>query len=307
MLSIIIVNYNGVKFLTGCLNSIEEHVNRPHEVIVVDNASTDGSVELIKENFPRVRLIQSGKNSGFSGGNNIGARCAKGELMLLLNNDTRLLTPLDAAIEEFGRDERLGALGCGMSYGDGSFQPTIGLEATPLSLVLSWTGLARFRFAPEVFKRVEHDQRQYLAAKNGVAWISGAFLMTRRGLWDALGGFDERYFMYVEDVDYCRKVREAGYRVDYTPLVKIVHYEGGGKAWIGDKALTDSMRSYIVYMKKFHNRSVFFMRAGLGMVMAARMFAYGIASFFSGSQVYKEKKKGYSKAVRILTGIEDID
>ncbi|MFZ3071861.1 MAG: glycosyltransferase family 2 protein [Thermodesulfobacteriota bacterium] len=305
MLSIIIVNYNGVKFLTECLNSIEEHVSRPHEVIVVDNASTDGSVELIKENFQRVRLIRSGENRGFSGGNNIGARRASGELMLLLNNDTRLLTPLDAAIEEFGRDERLGALGCRMYYGDGRKQPSIGFEATPLRLVLSWLGLGRFAFLPDIFRRVEMDEKQYARRQDNVAWVSGAFLMTRKSVWDRLGGLDERYFMYMEDVDYCKRVRMEGFRVAYIPEVEMVHYVGSAKEWIGEKALLNTMNSYIEYTKQFQRRWLLFLRFFLSAVMLLRVIAYSVQSFFSASGVVRDKARAFMRAsFRLLSAKE---
>lgn len=300
-LSIVIVNYNGKKFLKECLDSIEEFVLFPHEVIVVDNASSDGSCEYLKAEFPYVSLIESGKNLGFTGGNNLGVRQAKADLLLLLNNDTRLLNPIEPAVAEFQNDERLGALGCMMRFGDGRFQPTIGFESTPLRLVLSWLGLGRFSFLPDIFKRVEVDERKYARRRDEVAWVSGAFLMTRKDLWGRLGGLDETYFMYMEDVDYCKMVRGEGFRVAYVPEVRIVHYMGGGKEWVGEKALLNTMNSYIAYTRKFQRGGLFFLKFFLSAVMFLRGVVYSVQSLSSASGIAREKARAFMRAsLRLL-------
>ncbi len=307
-LSIVIVNYNGKHFLSGCLNSVEKFARCSHEVIVVDNASTDGSCEYLRENFPHVRLIESKMNLGYSGGNNLGATQAQGDLLLLLNNDTQLLSSLSPALQEFQTDNQLGVLGCRMFYGDGSLQPSIGFDHTPFRMVLSWSGLGRFVSAPSIFKRVDNNGSHYDVLREA-AWISGAFLMTRKDLWERLGGFDDKYFMYVEDVDYCKRVRMAGYKVAFTPLVEIIHYEGGGKKWIGEKALRDSIQSYLIYLRKFYNYGflVYFVRVGLGLVMTARAVAFYILTFFSKSDVKKQKARAYKKLLHYIHHIKGND
>lgn len=304
-LSIIIVNYNGKKFLKECLDSVEEFTHFSHEVIVVDNASSDGSCEYLKAEFPYVLLIESEKNLGFTGGNNLGAKYASGELLLLLNNDTRLLNSIEPAVVEFRNDERLGALGCMMSFGDGRFQPSIGFESTPLRLVLSWLGLGRFSFLPDIFKRVEVDERKYARRRDNVAWVSGAFLMTRKDLWGKLGGLDETYFMYMEDVDYCKRVRGEGFRVAYIPEVRIVHYMGGGKEWVGEKALLDTMNSYIAYTRKFQRGRLFFLKFFLSPVMFLRGGVYSAQSLFSASGIAGEKARAFMRASLRLLSIKE--
>ncbi|GAB64077.1 MAG: glycosyltransferase family 2 protein [Candidatus Jettenia sp.] len=295
-LSILIINYNKKDYLSECLESINRHVCIQHEVIVVDNASSDDSCEFVRENFPDVNLIASKRNLGFSGGNNLGAAHAKGEILLLLNNDTRLISSLSPAINKFDTHKQLGVLGCRMYYGDGSFQPSFGFEHDPLRQVLSWLGLGSYLLLPNIFKRVDVDERRYSFYQYDVAWVSGAFMMTRRDLWEKLGGLDERYFMYVEDVDYCKRVRETGYRVCYTPYVKIIHYQGAGSAWIGENALLNTKRSYLLYTKKFYGKySVVFLRTGLCIVMFLRAIAFYFLSLFSKSIVAKEKAKAFMK------------
>ncbi|MGH9878910.1 MAG: glycosyltransferase family 2 protein [Nitrososphaerales archaeon] len=251
-LSIIIVNFNGKNFLEDCLQSIREHVQFEHEVIVVDNASTDGSVEYLRGNFPDVKLIVSPENRGFTGGNNLGAQEAKGRYLLLLNNDTVVTSSLDPLIEMMQREPAIGALGCNMVYGDGRLQESVGYEHTALRILLSWMPIARM--LPDNLARRTVPATSNFYQKDAVEadWISGAFLITPLLLWHRLGGLDENYFMYIEDVDYCRRVHDEGLRVMYSNLVKITHFEGGGRSWIGRRAVLNTADSYVIYARKFY-------------------------------------------------------
>lgn len=306
MLSIIIVNYNGLKFLLDCIASIEKYADVPYEIIVVDNASCDGSIELLKERYPQVRLIESGCNSGFAVGNNMGGRAAIGDLFLLLNNDTKLLTSLKPAVKRFEEDKRIGALGCRMYFNDRSFQDSMGFEHTPLRVVLTWTGLHRLTTSL-LFREIDFDRARYEKVQDNVDWVSGAFLMTRKDLWEQLGGLDEKYFMYVEDADYCKRVRDAGCRVVYTPEVEIIHLRGGGKVWGGEAALLHQMESYIIYTRKFYGvASTFSLRLILSFIMEMRALAYCILSLCKGSTLLMEKRGAFLKAgLRLLTGGRD--
>jgi len=297
-LSIVIVNYNGMRFLDECIASIAEHVRCSHEVIIVDNASADNSAQYIEERFPQVRLIKSQVNTGFTGGNNIGVRAAQGELVLLLNNDTKLLGPIDAAVSAF-EVPTLGALGVHLFYGDGRNQPSVGYEHTPLRIVLSWLGFATVAGLPTAFRRTETREAFYEQPHTNVAWVTGAFLMTRRNLWHVIGGLDERYFMYVEDVDYCKQVRLQGYTVAYLPSVEVCHYEGAGKAWIGQGALTRTVRSYGLYLDKHYGYWVARLtRVWLGVVLWMRVPLYAMKSKLRGNSIAGEKAVGYAAAAK---------
>ena len=254
-LSIIIVNFNGKHFFDDCLKSIREHVPFEHEVIVVDNASTDGSVEYLRDNFPEVKLIISPENRGFSGGNNLGAREAKGRYLLLLNNDTVITSLLDPLIEMMQRETGIGALGCTMVYGDGRLQESIGYEHTALRVLLSWMPIAKMLPGNIARRTVPATSNLYQKDAAEADWVSGAFLMTPLTLWNRLGGLDENYFMYIEDVDYCRRVHDKGFRVMYSNLAKIIHFEGGGRSWIGRRAVLNTANSYVIYARKFYGVS----------------------------------------------------
>ncbi|MDE2400458.1 MAG: glycosyltransferase family 2 protein [Burkholderiales bacterium] len=300
VLSILIVNFNGKRFLTDCLRSIEEFTSCSHEVIIVDNASSDGSAEFIAQNFPNVRLIQSKKNLGFTGGNNLGADAAKGRILLLLNNDTVILKDLKTAIDELD-NSTVGVVGAHLYYGDGRNQPSVGYEHTPWRLILSWLGMSAITWLPSIFRRTESSEDFYASPKANVAWVSGAFLLTRLALWRQLGGLDDRYFMYVEDVDYCKRARQSGYSISYLSDMKVTHYEGGGKSWLGEAALLRSMRSYLIYLRKFHTPfAASLTSTSLGLVMLARAASYALQGGSKKSHVTGEKMRAYFKAGRYL-------
>lgn len=301
-LSVLVVNYNGRHLLGPCLEAIACRLTVPHEVVLVDNASTDGSVEFVRARFPAVKLIASAVNRGFTGGNNLAAAHACGEVLVLLNNDTVLRSDLAPLLAELA-DPAVGAVGCRLAYGDGRLQPSFGYEHTPARLVLSWIGLYRVRRLPRVFRRVEVDPAAYEVRQPDVAWVSGACLATRRSLWQALGGLDERYFMYLEDVDFCRRLRARGLRVVYTPAAQVTHLEGGGKPWIGRDALLRTTRSYIAYAEKFFAApTVHAVRLWLATVFGARALWFRAATLVARSGTAREKSGAYLDAARVLLG-----
>ena len=296
-LSIIIVNYNGQFFLENCLNSIKDNVECSYEIIIVDNNSIDKSCELIKSKFPTVKLIESKVNTGFTGGNNLGASFANGQFLLLLNNDTVIEEPIGLLLKEF-TNAKVGVVGTKLIYGDGRQQFSVGYEHSPFRVLMSWLGCSRF-------KLTENMESFYTTKHEDVNWLSGAFLLTPRELWNKLDGLDESYFMYVEDVDYCKRVRLAGYRVVYLPTSLITHFEGGGKEWIGEKALVRTVKSYQIYFKKFYGSLVSSIaRILLSFVFFLRSFGYSVLSIFKPSSVLFEKRKAYfNAAISFLKGI----
>jgi GT2 family glycosyltransferase len=302
LLSIIIVNYNGKKFIPECLESVQQHVHCDHEVIIVDNASADGSAEFIRNEYPDVVLVESHANLGFTGGNNLGARYARGELLLLLNNDTKLLGSIQPALDRC-RMPGVGAVGAHLFYADMRSQISVGYEHSPLRIALSWLGLSKFEWLPRVFRRAELDAGFYDREHRDVAWVCGAFLVTPRAVWQRLGGLDDSYFMYVEDVDYCKQVRLAGLRVDYLPEVHVLHYEGAGKPWLGEFTLVNSVQSYRIYLHKFYGSvSAGLAHASLIGAMALRACFFTLQAMRKKTPLVREKRDAYWKAVRVLLG-----
>lgn len=305
ILSVLIVNFNGKDFLGSCIDSIRKHVTVPYEIIVVDNASHDGSVGYLKQNYPAVRVVVSPVNSGFTGGNNLAAKNARGRYFLLLNNDTIICSTVDPLIDLMESNTEVGVLGCRLFYCDGRQQESVGYLPSVLSLVLSWTPLAQLFPRSAMFRRTVHaDSALYGQPYSEVEWVSGAFLLTRANLWHQLRGLDEHYFMYMEDTDYCHRVGDEGYKVVYSTASKVIHFEGAGRSWIGERAVLNSTNSYVVYIRKFHGTiAVILLRMLLSQVFVARSLAHLITSVMGMDSNGYEKARAYWRAaLRLFFG-----
>jgi N-acetylglucosaminyl-diphospho-decaprenol L-rhamnosyltransferase len=229
-LSIIVISYNTRDITLDCLRSLYAHPPAvPFEVILLDNASADGSAEAVAAEFPQVELIASRDNTGFAGGNNIAAERAKGRRLLLLNPDTLVLPNSLDALWQFAesRPER-GIWGGRTLFEDGSLNPTsCWRRMTPWSLLCSAMGFTRmFRrsslLSPEAYGGWRRDSERQ------VDIVTGCFLLIDTALWRRLGGFDPLFFMYGEEADLCHRARKLGYRPTITPSAEIIHF--GGKS-----------------------------------------------------------------------------
>ncbi len=296
-LSVLVVNYNGLHVVPECLRSLKPLISEYDEVIVVDNASSDGSAELIAADFPWVKLHHSAQNLGFTGGNNLAAEHARGEFLLLLNNDATIDAGLEEALRHFD-DPQLGVIGANIHYPSGERQFSIGLEHTPLRIFLSWLGR---RFMRGTFSRTLDVAEAYESDASDLCWVSGAALLTRRSLWCAVGGLDERYFMYMEDVDYCRTVRDRAMRIDYCRAFEVTHHEAGGRRWVGERALMNTATSYVHFLHKFYSRrkalTTLYALAGL---FTLRSLLYRMMSLFRADDLMDEKYRAYARAALVL-------
>ena len=228
-LSIVIINWNSAGYLRNCLRSVYEHTQGiDMEIIVLDNASFDGSRELVEREFRQVRFIQSEQNLGFARGNNTAVRHASGHWLLFLNPDTELHGPaINRLLDAAKSLPRPGALGARLLNGDGTLQtscvqvfPRITNHLLDADILRRWFPRARLWGAAALYS----DN----PAPVPVERVSGACLMTPRPTFEQLGGFEEGYFMYCEDLEYCLKAHKAGCRNYYVPKAVVVHH--GGKS-----------------------------------------------------------------------------
>lgn len=216
-LSIILVNYNGKQYLKDCIESIVKYCSDiSYEIIMVDNLSTDGSQAYIKESFPSVLLIENTENAGFAKANNIGVEAAKGENILLLNNDTILLNGIGSLINVLERED-VGAIGIKMLNGEQEYIPSVGRFPSPLGLI-KLTNLND--------KRAELVTGNFTEDEYEVDWIGGSFVLIRKENWNKVNGLDEDYFMYVEDVDFCKKLQKLGKRILFYSNYSYIHFVG---------------------------------------------------------------------------------
>ena len=266
-LSIIIVSWNVRDLLRGCLASVtggqaaggrDQNFDTDRlttEVIVVDNASADGSAAMVAAEFPDVKLVANADNLGFTRGNNQGLGLACGRYVLFLNPDTVVVGNALATMVAFmDAHFEVGALGPELRYGDGSLQssrrrfPTLMtalFESTPLAW--HWPPVAN----PWARRYRMEDQAQGAGGQK-VDWLVGAALLTRRTVLEQIGGFDEGYFMYSEELDWCRRVKDAGWQIVYLPAAQIIHYEGKSSQQVVAARHIRFSTSKVRYFRKFH-------------------------------------------------------
>ena len=226
-LSVVIVNYNVKYFLEQCLHSLEQAaMGIDHEVIVIDNASTDGSTEYITARYPKVKWMACRENNGFSKGNNIAIAHAKGEYILMLNPDTIVTKEaIEGCIAFMDNNADAGACGVYMLRTDGTFAPESRRALpTPFVAFCKMSGLSNLFPKSRTFGRY---YMQYLDKEetNPIEIISGAYMMLRHKTIKKTGALDEDFFMYGEDIDLSYRILKSGYRNYYLPL-RILHYKG---------------------------------------------------------------------------------
>jgi GT2 family glycosyltransferase len=228
-LSVIIVSYNTRRLLDECLASLQTAASPSGgmEIIVVDNASGDGSVQMVREKYPDVRLIASDENRGFSAANNLGVREANGRVLLFLNSDTvvsaeALVQPLDY----LDAHPNVGAITVRLVYPNGERDPDNHRGfPTPWNALCHFSGLGRLFPASPRFDGYFQSYADF-EQTHAVPVIAGSFMMMPRAVFDQLDGWDEGYFFYGEDIDFCYRIYEAGYEIIYYPHVEVLHYKG---------------------------------------------------------------------------------
>lgn len=248
-LSIILVNYNGSKFLYNCLNSIKINLSDyDYEVIIVDNSSTDNSIQIIKDNFSSYKLICSHLNLGFGKANNLAVKESNGHYLLFLNTDTVLSENTPQKLLEYLRNNStVGVISPKITFEDGRYQLSCGNLP---SLVTEFLDKVKYKLDNHYhFLLSQFYNRQYSKIRE-VGWVTGACLMIRRDLFEAIGGFDENFFMYFEDKDLCKRVKELGYEVIYYPTTTIIHLLGGSSHGIKKSVSKYYRDSQLYYYQK---------------------------------------------------------
>ncbi len=263
-LSIVIVSWNVRELLRDCLASIDANrAGLALDVIVVDGASHDGSADMVREAFPWVRLVACDENVGFPRGNNIGMEMALGRDVLLLNPDTVVLDDALAKMVTFlNANPDVGAVGCQLLYPDGRIQSSRRRFPSVMTGLFESTWLQ-----PLAPKRVLADYYVEDLADDetgDVDWVMGACIMVPHRVLDEVGGMDEDYFMYSEELDWCRRIRDAGYRVVYLPTAQVVHVEGASSEQAVTARHVNFQRAKLRYFRKYHGRdAAFFLRVVL--------------------------------------------
>jgi GT2 family glycosyltransferase len=254
-LSIVILNWNVRALLDRCLASVRSE-RYAVELIVVDNASTDDSAAMVREKYPHAKLIVNDINRGFTGGNNQGIAAAAGRYVLVLNPDTELVdNALDRLTDYLEAQPEVGAVGPMLLNSDRSIQPSrrrfpamlLGFfESTWLQGVVPHRVLRRY-YMDDVPATVVQD----------VDWLTGACTLFRRAVFDRVGGYDAAsFFMYSEELDLCRRIKQAGWRIAYLPDAQVIHYEGKSSEQAVAARHIRFNTSKVRYYRKWHGRAV---------------------------------------------------
>ena len=252
-LSIVIVSFNTRADLEHCLESLTAAPPKtPHEIVVVDNASEDDSVEAVRRRWPSIQVIPQSKNLGFAGANNVGIRATSGDLVLLLNSDTVVPAgAIDTLVSELRAHPGAAIAGPRLVDGLGRVELSFGPMISPVAelrqkalMVLHQRG-----FAP-----ASRWVARATAARRYVDWVSGAALLVYRRDAEAAGLLDERYFLYTEDVDFCAAVRSRGRLILFTPAASITHLRGRSRATAPATMNAAYRRSQIAFYEKHHPR-----------------------------------------------------
>jgi len=254
--SVVIVNWNTRDILGDCLRTIYEQTrSAAFEVIVVDNASQDGSPEMVRTDYPQAMLLANGTNVGYAAANNQGIRTARGRYILVLNSDTLILDgAIDRIVDFADSHPRAGVLGCRVRNPDGTLQPTCFMFPSAFNSFLS------------AFYLNKLFPRSRLLGREAMSWwdrndvrevqvVTGCFMLIRREALDEVGLMDERFFMYAEETDWCYRFGKAGWQVMFTPVAEIVHLGGQSTAKRSEEMLVQLRLSILKFVRKNQGRA----------------------------------------------------
>ena len=302
--SVIIVNWNTRDILRNCLLSIYEQTNEiDFEVIIVDNASTDGSVEMVKRDFPQAALIENMENRGFAVANNQGLKIAKGQYILLLNSDTIVL---DGAIQKtvaFAEQHPEAAvIGCKVLNTDGSLQPTCFMFPSLINMFLSSTYLYKLFPRDRFFGR----ERMTWWDRNDVREVdvvTGCFMLVRRRAIEQTGLMDEQFFVYGEETDWCYRFKKAGWKILFTPDAAIVHFGGQSSKQMASQMALQLKGSILQFMCKHYSCREY----NLACILVWLFFAIRVPWWFI-KYIFARAKKDYCrmKMLTYLTGMKKL-
>lgn len=259
-LSIIIVSFNTRETTRDCISYIVKYApDAAFEVIVVDNASTDGSADMVEQEFPWVKLIRVQKNKGFAGGNNEGIRKASGRYILLLNSDAFIGEGvLCSTLDFMEKNPSTGVLGCSLTNPDGSPQASARMLPGLLNKFLVISGLTSRFPKSRFFGRVDFSWWDHSCPLK-VGWVVGAYFLIRRKVVEDVGMLDERYFLYSEEIDFCRSAQKTGWDVVFYPHARVVHLGGQSAAGSGAQVsphgrqlIAQRVKSEFRYYRKWH-------------------------------------------------------
>lgn len=287
-LAIIIVNYNTKRLTSDCLGSIvNSNPKVKYAIWVVDNNSSDSSALDIKKQFPQINLIQSDKNLGFSGGNNIALKKIDAEYYLLLNSDTKIENSAIDKLIQFAKKADFGIYSCKLLNPNGSFQPNAGELPKFIPLLYWLSGLDDVLGKIIRVKSYQARNPNYYSDNQRVGWVSGSVMLIKREVVKKIGYLDDKIFMYGEDVEYCWRAFKYGYKVGWTSAAEITHLGGASsdspryQQWVGE------FKGLIYLYNKFYGWwAAILLKTLLYFFIAARIIGFMVFGKIAYSRIY---------------------
>lgn len=285
-LSVVILSYNTKEITSRCLSHLKKAINfcqrklnNKIEVIVIDNASADGSVHMIEGEYPWVKLTPLTNNSGFSKGNNLGMRKSKNPFILLLNSDVYLEEEsLYKALAYFRVNLNCDVLGARLTYADGRLQPSAGELPHPLNIIGWIFGIPGYH----------QKNSSYFKKAHQVGWVMGAFFMLKRKVWEEVGGFDEQLFMYLEEVEWCKRIRNQGFKIWYMPEVRAIHLHGASSNFDLSLGFLNEIKGIKYYLLKHYKNYYFLTKLFLILGLTLRTIVFSVLGKTKRARIYLE-------------------
>ena len=288
-LSVVILSFNTKDITSRCLSKLkiakeycEGRLKNKIQTIVLDNGSQDGTAQMIKSDFPWVKLIISKENLGFSKGNNLAMKQVKNPFVLLLNSDVYLEEEsLYKAMAYFRVNLNCDVLGARLNYATGVLQLSAGGLPNPLNII-SWIfGLRGFH--PKA--------KKYFSKAHPVGWVMGAFFMLKKEVFDKTGGFDENLFMHMEEIEWCKRINDHKFQVWYVPQVSVVHLHGASTNFDLTASFLNELKGIKYYLLKHYRAYYLPVKLFLVFGLILRVIAFSILGKTKRARVYMEGLK----------------
>lgn len=293
-ISIIIVNYNVKEYLVSCIQSIYKHskLNISFEIIIVDNNSQDGSVAKLKEEYPEILILENSKNMGFSKGVNQGSKKARGKYLFILNPDTLFIEDsLDHLLSIIKTKKKIGVIGPALISKDKTIQQSYWRNPSIINTFLSLAHLDSLNFKKN-YKNIDKNR------VSKVDTISGGAFFLKRKIFKKFNGFNENLF-WMEDIDFCYRIKKMNYNIYYFPLTKIVHYSGRSAKTNYNVAISNQLISKIKYFNIHHSKFSAFIIALLILCISLLKLIF-LASFVPFSEIHRKKFIAYQYTIRLI-------
>jgi len=283
-ISVIILSYNTkattdkcLQYLKSAIDYSEGALGNKVEAIVIENGSTDGSGEMIIKKHKWVRLINPKVNTGFAKGNNIGMAQAKYDFLLLLNSDAFVKPEtLVEALMYFKNHPECDVLGCKLTYENGGFQPSGGYLPTGLNTTYWMFMVDKIPILRNFLKPFHPSYESFFAKERELGWIMGAFMFMKREVFTKTGGFDEKFFLYTEEVEWCKRMNKKGFKVFFTPGFSVTHLKYASSGYNPKKPIIMETAGVLYYFKKHYPDFLLFLRVNLTVGYIVRFAVFSI-------------------------------